>query len=134
SSQEAISRLEKAGIANARLNSMEEFWNHPQLKARDRWREVATPAGPIQALKPPFNLDGFEPRMDEITAVGQHTRKVLQEIGYAGPEIERLASAGAVSVSGPRCRRPWRGPCGCARRAPPRPWPESARRSPRPGT
>ena len=99
SSQEAISRLEKAGIANARLNSMEEFWNHPQLKARDRWREVDTPAGPIQALKPPFNLDGFEPRMDEIPGVGQHTRKILQEIGYAAPEIERLASAGAVSLS-----------------------------------
>jgi len=78
---------------------MEEFWNHPQLKARDRWREVDTPAGPIQALKPPFNLDGFEPRMDEIPAVGQHTRKILQEIGYAAPEIERLASAGAVSLS-----------------------------------
>ncbi len=37
---------------------MQEFWDHPQLEARGRWREIGTPAGPIEAMKPPFNLDG----------------------------------------------------------------------------
>ena len=99
SSQEIVSRLEKAGIANAKLNSMEQFWSHPQLQARGRWQTVGSPAGPIEALKPPFNLDRFEPRMDAVPALGEHTRAILQEIGYAASEIERLAQAGAVRLS-----------------------------------
>ncbi len=93
---EILRRLEKADIANARLNSMEEFWRHPQLAARDRWREVDSSAGPIAAMKPPFNLDGFEPRMDRIPAVGEHGRAILEELGYSPAEVERLAGEGAL--------------------------------------
>ncbi|HWI37111.1 MAG TPA: CaiB/BaiF CoA-transferase family protein [Burkholderiales bacterium] len=95
---EVIKRLEAADIANARLNTMEEFWRHPQLAARERWTSVGSPAGPIDALKPPFNLSGFEPRMEPVPAVGEHTRKVLAEIGYADPQIDALAAQGAVQV------------------------------------
>jgi itaconate CoA-transferase len=90
---EVIERLEKAEIANARLNDMQEFWNHPQLEARRRWVEVGSPAGPLDALKPPFNLDGMEPRMDPVPALGEHTRAVLAELGYSGEEIDRLTAA-----------------------------------------
>jgi itaconate CoA-transferase len=86
-----LDRLEKAEIANARLNSMQEFWDHPQLKARERWREVGSPAGPIAAIKPPFNLDGFEARMDAIPALGEHSRAILAELGFGPGEIERMA-------------------------------------------
>ncbi|MCY4598322.1 MAG: CaiB/BaiF CoA-transferase family protein, partial [Acidobacteria bacterium] len=41
----AIERLDAADIANARLNTVEQFAAHPQLAARERWREVATSAG-----------------------------------------------------------------------------------------
>jgi len=95
-SQEAIDKLEAADIANARLNTMQEFWRHPQLAARRRWARVGSPVGELDALKPPFNLDGLEPRMDPIPAVGEHTRAVLGELGYTGAEIDRLAADGAV--------------------------------------
>src|SRR4051812_45150567 len=95
---EVIARLEAADIAHARLNTMEEFWRHPQLAARERWTSVASPAGPIDALKPPFNLSGFEARMDPVPAVGQHTRALLGELGYAEAEIDRLAARGAVQA------------------------------------
>jgi itaconate CoA-transferase len=95
-SSQVVARLEAADIANARLNTMQEFWRHPQLRERGRWAQVGSPAGPLDALKPPFNISGFEPRMDPVPALGQHTRPVLAELGYAEAEIEALAASGAV--------------------------------------
>jgi crotonobetainyl-CoA:carnitine CoA-transferase CaiB-like acyl-CoA transferase len=96
SSEELVHRLEQADIANARLNTMEEFWRHPQLEARGRWRPVASPAGEIAMLKPPFNLDGMEPRMDAIPALGEHTERVLRELGLSEPEVQALRRDGAI--------------------------------------
>ena len=95
---EAIERLERAEIANARLNTLQEFWDHAQLRARDRFREVGSPSGPLQALRPPFNFDGFEPRMDAVPALGEHSRAVLARLGYSDLEVERLVAGGAVGL------------------------------------
>jgi crotonobetainyl-CoA:carnitine CoA-transferase CaiB-like acyl-CoA transferase len=93
---QALERLETADIANARLNDMQEFWGHPQLAARSRWAQVSSPGGTIEALKPPFNLSGCEPRMDAVPALGEHTRPLLAELGYAEEEIKALAAEGAI--------------------------------------
>ena len=99
SAGQILARLEKADIANAKLNSMQEFWDHPQLEARDRWRDVDTPAGPIQAMKPPFNLDGFEPRMDPVPALGAHGRAILSELDFSAAEIEAMAIAKVIELT-----------------------------------
>jgi itaconate CoA-transferase len=96
SGNEVIERLERADIANARLNSVEEFWRHPQLAARGRWAKVGSPRGELAALKPPANISGMEPRMDPIPALGEHNRTILAELGYGPAEIERLAAEGVV--------------------------------------
>ena len=89
-------RLQAAGIANARLNTMQEFWDHPQLAARGRWREVDTSAGPVRAAMPPFNISDFEPRMEAVPALGAHSRAILAELGYAAGDIELLAANKAI--------------------------------------
>ncbi len=93
---EVVGRLEQANIANARINQMADVWAHPQFAARGRWRDVTTPAGPIPALLPPGAADAFQPRMDAIPALGEHTEAVLGELGYSDAEIESLRAAGAV--------------------------------------
>ena len=93
---EVIERLEEADIANARLNDMAQFWAHPQLAARGRWAKVGSPGGELDMLKPPFNLSGFEPRLDPIPALGAQTRAILAELGYGEREVEALSSSGVI--------------------------------------
>ena len=76
--KEAIVRLEEAGIANARLRTVRQFLDHPQLKTRGCWREVESPAGPLWALLPPATPAEVEPIMAPIPRVGEHTRKILR--------------------------------------------------------
>jgi itaconate CoA-transferase len=73
--------LDQAGIANARLRTPAEFAAHPQLRARDRWREVDTPGGPIRALLPPVDVPGREAVMGGVPALGQHTEAIRAELG-----------------------------------------------------
>ena len=93
---EVVKKLDAAGIANARINTPDEVWEHPQLKARRRWREVDTPAGTIAALLPPVTMADFEPRFDAVPAVGQHTDAVLAGLGFGEDEIRSLHAGGAV--------------------------------------
>jgi itaconate CoA-transferase len=74
-------RLDDAQIANARMNDMAGLWAHPQLKARERWRNVQSPAGEIPALLPPGRNSSFEYRMDAIPRIGEHTDAILRELG-----------------------------------------------------
>lgn len=79
---EAVARLERAGIGTARVNDMAALWGHPQLAARGRWQDVGTSAGPLPALKP-VSGDGWEPRLDAVPALGEHTETILAEFGLS---------------------------------------------------
>ena len=96
SAAEATARLDAAGIANARMNSVREFLDHAQLTGRGRWREVDSPAGPLRALLPPFDIDGMEPRMGAVPDVGQHTGAILDELGIDRETIAAWRDRGVV--------------------------------------
>ena len=89
-------RLEDAGIANARVNTMAEVWEHPQLQARARWRDVQTPSGPVAALLPPGSWQHGAPRMDAVPSLGQHTDEILRRYGYSDERIAELRAHGVV--------------------------------------
>lgn len=81
SADEVLEKLQAAGIANAKVTDMPGLWDHPQLRARDRWTEVDTPNGRIPALKPAGAAEGMDVRMDAIPTVGQHTKAIFEEFG-----------------------------------------------------
>ena len=99
SAEQVVERLEDAQIANAQMNDMHDLWEHAQLKARHRWTEVATPAGPVPALLPPGmpnGANGYAPRMDPVPALGQHTDAILAGLGFDAERIARLHAEKAV--------------------------------------
>jgi itaconate CoA-transferase len=91
-----IERLEKADIANARMNTVDEFLDHPQLKARNRWREIESPVGSLSALVPPADIGGVEAAMGAIPELGQHTEEIMKEIGFDREKIARLRDRGLI--------------------------------------
>lgn len=95
---EAIDVLDGAGVACGRVNRADELVAHPQLEARERWREVESPVGPIRSLLPPPVSPGWAPRMDPIPALGEHTRTLLKQLNLTDDEIDALVGAGVVGL------------------------------------
>jgi crotonobetainyl-CoA:carnitine CoA-transferase CaiB-like acyl-CoA transferase len=90
--QQVVDRLDDVGIANARMRTMHEFATHPQLQARNRWRDVASPVGAVRCLLPPVTVPHREAAMGPIPEVGQHTAAIHAEFGQQlvdVPEGER---------------------------------------------
>lgn len=96
SSAEVLSRLDAAQIANAKVNDMHDVWAHPQLQARNRWREIDSPAGKIPALLPPGSWEEQAPRMDAVPALGQHTDSILNALGYSTEQVAQLRMEKAI--------------------------------------
>jgi crotonobetainyl-CoA:carnitine CoA-transferase CaiB-like acyl-CoA transferase len=95
-SEEVAALLDRAGIANGRLNEPIDVWNHPQFSARDKWREIRTEAGPVRALLPPAEFTDQEAAMGDVPSVGQHTEEVLAELGFDAERIGAMRRAGVI--------------------------------------
>ncbi len=93
---QVIKLLEDSQIANARVNEMKDVWAHPQLKARNRWKQVGSPVGELPALIPPATNSAFSARMDPIPALGDHTMSILKELGVQESVIEEMKATKAI--------------------------------------
>ena len=93
---EIIARLETAQIANSRMNTVQEFVDHPQLEARKRWGTVQSPVGPLKALLPPVTMENVETAMNEIPALGQQTDAILAELGFNLETIADWRQTGVI--------------------------------------
>ena len=94
--EQVIERLDGSGIANARINTPDEVWEHPQMKSRDRWREMDSPVGLLATWLPPVTMPDFEARIDPVPVLGEHTKCILSELGYGSEDIVALQAAGVV--------------------------------------
>jgi len=94
--EDVVRRLDSAGIANGRLNDVRDFAAHEQLRARDRWRPIATENGEVDALLPPVTLGAVDPTMRTVPRVGEHTDAVLAELGYGAATVDSMRAAKAI--------------------------------------
>jgi crotonobetainyl-CoA:carnitine CoA-transferase CaiB-like acyl-CoA transferase len=84
-SEQVLERLDRAAIANAHLNDVEAFLEHPQLRKRGRVTKVGSPCGEVTSFLPALTIPGVAPVMGPVPAVGEHTASILAELGLARP-------------------------------------------------
>ena len=90
STTEIITRLESASIAYANVNNMEDVWQHKQLKALNRLVTTPTPEGEISTFLPPTNNREFDPALSPVPALGEHSRRILEGLGFTSSEIDNF--------------------------------------------
>jgi len=99
---EWVAVLDQAGLPVGPVLSITEMLEHPQTLARGMVVETEHPwVGKTKSLGLPVKFSetpGGTVRPAPV--LGQHTREVLQEIGYAEEEISRLEREGAVVSAG----------------------------------
>jgi crotonobetainyl-CoA:carnitine CoA-transferase CaiB-like acyl-CoA transferase len=94
--EEITRRLEAADIAHARLNSVPEFLEHPQLTTRGRWTEIDSEAGSLRALRPPVEMENLDPVMGRVPALGEHTDAILAELDIDPDTVAGWRRSGTV--------------------------------------
>ncbi|WP_224964973.1 CaiB/BaiF CoA transferase family protein [Acinetobacter guillouiae] len=87
---EVLVRLDRAKIANASVNEMQDVWDHPQLKARQRWMEVDTPIGKVPTLKPVGLNNEQDFVIKAVPDLGENSKDILSELNYSSNEIEEF--------------------------------------------
>jgi len=87
-----------AGILNERVNTYDEMFAHPQTAQAGLYtwiEQQAVGRVPHPNLPGPQPLDAASARA-KAPAIGEHTREVLAEIGYADAEIDGLVQRNVV--------------------------------------
>lgn len=98
---EWIERFDAAGVPVGPVHSIGEALAHPQTLARGMVVDLVDPqAGSTKAIGCPIHFSATPTAIVRpAPMLGEHTREVLAEHGYAGDEIEALLAEGVVAAS-----------------------------------
>ena len=98
--EEMIRRLVEADIAHEKVNHVLDILKDPQAVENHYILEVPQKDGRTTLMaQPPVKMDTTETDFRYGTpAPGEHTRQVLEELGYSAEEIRSMAEARAVQL------------------------------------
>jgi crotonobetainyl-CoA:carnitine CoA-transferase CaiB-like acyl-CoA transferase len=98
---EWLAAFDAAGVPAGPVHSLAEALTHPQTLARGMVIDLVHPqAGATRALGTPLHFSATPARVDRpAPLLGEHTREVLRECGYADAEIAALVAEGAVATA-----------------------------------
>jgi crotonobetainyl-CoA:carnitine CoA-transferase CaiB-like acyl-CoA transferase len=95
-----IAALEAADIPVQRMNSLADIVGDPHLAAIGYFREIKHPSeGRIRSMAVPSEWSESAPEYRRhAPRLGEHTREVLREAGYADERIDAMAATGAARL------------------------------------
>jgi crotonobetainyl-CoA:carnitine CoA-transferase CaiB-like acyl-CoA transferase len=96
STDSLVRKMDQVGIANGRMNDLAAVWRHPQLHARDAFTTVQSEIGPVPALRPSWLPQGMSAIMGPVPALGEHTERILAELGFGSDQIAQLRATNAI--------------------------------------
>ncbi|HEV7258681.1 MAG TPA: CoA transferase [Bosea sp. (in: a-proteobacteria)] len=91
--------LGAADIPHARMHTLDSLVNDPHLTEVGFFPTSEHPSeGPVRSLRVASQWGASQPRPDRAAPrLGEHSREVLAEVGYAEAEVQRLIAAGVVA-------------------------------------
>jgi crotonobetainyl-CoA:carnitine CoA-transferase CaiB-like acyl-CoA transferase len=96
-----MAKMKAANVPVGYLRTIEEAFNAPEVRARDRLSQISHPtAGTVPNIESPLSL-GLTPAVEPVAAplLGEHTEAVLRKtLGYDDGRIAALAEAGAFGA------------------------------------
>lgn len=95
-----VERLDAAGVPGGPVYTFDQALADPQVKARRMVVDVEHPRiGPMKMLGLPVKSDGALTEIRQpAPLLGQHTREVLQELGFQDAEAAAMLAAGVVKA------------------------------------
>ncbi|WP_159912147.1 CaiB/BaiF CoA-transferase family protein [Pantoea sp. 18069] len=93
-----IAALDGAGVPCGAINSVPEVFEDPQVKARGMLKYVPHPCG-VQIPQVSSPMRFAQTPLQDLAApplLGQHSRQVLEELGYSAERIDKLQAAGVL--------------------------------------
>ena len=96
-----LSAFDAAGVPAGPVHSIGEALEHPQTAARGMVVDLVHPqAGAMRALGCPVHFSATPTAVRRAAPLlGEHTREVLADSGYAQEEIDAFVAAGVVATS-----------------------------------
>lgn len=98
SSEFWLAQFGEADVLAARVNNYDQFMNDPQVQHLDLLQSMTytnLPVG-LKCSNFPGVSQNFQSKADIAPFLGEHTREVLQELGYDAAQVAELASSGAI--------------------------------------
>jgi crotonobetainyl-CoA:carnitine CoA-transferase CaiB-like acyl-CoA transferase len=97
---DVLARMQAEGVPAGPVLSVQQMLAHPQTHARGMVPTVQHPvAGAVQTIGLPIKFSATPGGVqDAAPLLGQHTREVLSELGYATADIARMLDTGAAKA------------------------------------
>ncbi|ANT53003.1 CaiB/BaiF CoA transferase family protein [Mesorhizobium amorphae] len=97
---ELAERFDRRGIWWAPINYYDDLLADAQLSHAQVFRQVTVRGRTIHLVNHPNRYDGEVPALRYLALeIGEHTREILDELGYADDEVQRLLASKAVVAS-----------------------------------